>query len=72
MAFADAPDYRTYRLYNHFLSYNGKNAACTAKLGKLMEAIMKPYKYGDFDMVTILLYLEHLSDIVTWTEYLKA
>lgn len=54
IALADAVDYSTYRLRNRFQKHKGKKAARTAKLAKIMETIMKPYKVDDSDPVTIL------------------
>lgn len=38
-------DYKTYRLYNLFSSYDEKQAAHTANLAKQMEATMKQHDF---------------------------
>lgn len=61
VAFAEAPEYKTYWLHNRFLNYKGKTEARTAKLAKHMETIMKPYRFENGNPVTVLLFLRQFK-----------
>lgn len=57
VVFADTLDYRNNRLPNRSLTYDEEMEARTAKLGKKMETIMKPYSIEDADTMTSLSFL---------------
>lgn len=61
VVFANAVNYRTYRLQIRSRKHSGKIGARTAKLTKRMVTITKPYKFKDSDPVTILSFLGQLK-----------